>query len=338
MRTRMVILFQVLLSFSVLLLLAKISLKLSDRRPVIQTERPKPARKSVTLHHKAFTYHLNISQFQREFPHLQSYECSLLHTPHQEIGRTSPLLIMAIKSHPASVSRRSALRTTWAKNGQVLGFRVWPLFLMAVSDDAKHMEIVKMEKNEYGDIILWDFTEGHHNLSLKERCFLEWLYDNPTQVAFIFKGDDDVFVNPSSLVHFIKERASSPTTLYGALHTHSNVFRSTKYKVSESLFPYPVYPYFLSGGGFLFPGASVKLLYRASLELPVFPLDDVYFGFLSLASNLTLLHDSRFHVFGLGYNPCDYQRAFVVHGIGPDDLLKIWREVQEAQCNNPAPK
>ncbi|XP_075132174.1 N-acetyllactosaminide beta-1,3-N-acetylglucosaminyltransferase 3-like [Leptodactylus fuscus] len=334
MRFRVQIWFHSLLFVGALLLLA--SLKLSAKTPRILIKPPDVRRNSVTLHDGVFTYHLNLSHFQEEYPHLQSYQCSLLYTPQLENEGTSPILLLAIKSHPASFIRRAALRRTWAKRLEVMGYRVRPIFLMAVSDHDKQMEILKMEKAEYEDILLWDFMEGHHNLSLKERCFLEWLYYNPHQANFIFKGDDDVFANPSSLVRYVKEHPS-PSTLHGAIQRHSFVFRHSKYKISYTLHPHSKYPYFLSGGGFLFPRASVQPLYQASLQLPVFPLDDVYLGFLSLAANLTLQDDSRFYVFGLKFDPCNYQQALVVHSTEPNHLLQIWGVVQQAQCNGTTP-
>lgn len=333
MRLRIAGYFHVLLCLGVLFLVAMLHLKLLDTTHVIHEKPPEPKRQSVTLDDGVFTYHLNLSHFQEEFPYLQSYRCCLLSTPRPEDWDFLPLLLMAIKSHPGSFSRRRALRRTWAKRRDVTGYRVRPVFLMGLSDHDKDMEMLKVEEAEYGDILLWDFTEGHNNLSLKERCFLEWMHYNPQQAAYVFKGDDDVFVNPVSLVQYIKEHASSPSTLHGALQRHSVVLRYSKYKVSISLFPNSKYPYFLSGGGFLFPGASVPLLYNASLYLPVFPLDDIYFGFLSLATNLTLRHDSRFYVFGLTFDPCSYQRALVVHRVLPEPLLQIWSLVQAAQCS-----
>ncbi|CAN2390605.1 Galactosyltransferase, partial [Pristimantis euphronides] len=329
--------FHILLSIGVLFLLALISLHFSAKTVVIHAKPPATKRTSVRLDDGAYTYQLNLSQFQKEFPHLQSHRCSLLCSPPPENGGPSPLLLLAIKSHPASVSRRAALRRTWAKRVEVMGYRVRTIFLMAIGGHDKHMALVNVEKREYQDILLWDFIEGHNNLSLKELCFLEWLHYNPQQAAFIFKGDDDIFVNPASLVQYIKECPSSPSTLHGALQRHSISLRYSKYQVSKTLFPNSKYPSFLSGGGFLFPGASVELLYQASLKLPVFPLDDVYFGFLSLAANLTLHHDSRFHVFGLRFDACNYQRAFVVHGIDPDSMVQIWSLVQGAQCDVKVP-
>uniref|UniRef100_A0A1B8XXV0 Hexosyltransferase n=1 Tax=Xenopus tropicalis TaxID=8364 RepID=A0A1B8XXV0_XENTR len=145
-------------------------------------------------------------------------------------------------------------------------------------------------------------------------------------------GDDDEYVNPTAIVRYIKEHGSSPLTLHGRLRPHSDVMRSTKYAISEALYPYDTYPSFLSGGGFLFPGASVKRLHEVAQKIPVFPLDDVYFGFLALAANLTYRHDGHFYVWGLAFNACKYREALVVHGIGPERLVTVWAEVQKAQC------
>ncbi|XP_063305847.1 acetylgalactosaminyl-O-glycosyl-glycoprotein beta-1,3-N-acetylglucosaminyltransferase-like [Pelobates fuscus] len=291
---------------------------------------------TVNLTDGVYTYNLNFSEFWTEFPYLQSYQCSLKLTPHGQFEKksTRPLLILAIKSHPAFSTRRAMLRQTWATEREVNGYWVKPIFLTAQADNPRQMELMKSESREFGDILQWNFTESHNNLSLKERCFLEWLQYHIPWVAFIFKGDDDEYVNPYAVVKYIKEHGSSPLTSHGYLRPHSAVMRHTKYRISENLYPFHLFPDFLSGGGFLFPGHSVKKLYDASKKIPVFPLDDVYFGFLALAANLTFRHDERFHVYGLAYNVCRYQQALVVHGIGPERMMKIYNEVQKAQCKD----
>ncbi|XP_041434557.1 beta-1,3-galactosyltransferase 5-like [Xenopus laevis] len=291
-------------------------------------------RDSANLSDGLYTYHLNMSQFQSDFPYLQTYKCSVTLTPQKEqmLGNPKPVLIMAIKSHPRSGARRSAVRQTWAREVEVEGYWVKPIFLIAHTEVSGQMKLVALESREFGDILQWDFNEGHHNLSLKERCFLEWVTIELLHVEFIFKGDDDEYVNPKAIVHYIKEHGSSPNTLHGNLQCHSAVMRSSKYAISKTVYPLHKYPNFLSGGGFLFPGTSVKYLHEAAQKIPVFPLDDVYFGFLALAANLTYRHDRRFYVWGLAFNASKYQEALVVHGIGPELLIKIWTKVQSAQC------
>lgn len=68
------------------------------------------------------------------------------------------------------------------------GYRVRPIFLMAQVDSVGYMSVVERESEEYKDVLQWDFMEDHHNLSLKERCFLEWLHFKMPHVAYVFKG------------------------------------------------------------------------------------------------------------------------------------------------------
>ncbi|XP_075703453.1 beta-1,3-galactosyltransferase 5-like [Rhinoderma darwinii] len=290
------------------------------------------SRASVTLNDGVHVYHLNLSTFQEELPHLQNYQCSLILHPKRHEETSNSLIVLAIKSHPGSGSRREALRRTWAQEQQLDGYTLRPIFLLGQTDVSGQMEIAKTESQEFGDVLQWDFTEEHYNLSLKERCFLEWIFHQLPQVAFIFKGDDDEFVSPNALVHYIKTFASNPQVLHGCLQTHSFVMRSDKYRVSKFIFPGNIYPKFLSGGGFLFSGPSAKLLYAVSQKIPVFPLDDVYFGFLALAANLSFRHDDRFRVFGLEFEPCLYYRALVVHGVSEEQLVERWSKVQTSKC------
>ncbi|XP_075061043.1 beta-1,3-galactosyltransferase 5-like [Mixophyes fleayi] len=305
---------------------------INSKRPVSPKIWP-VVRQSVTLNDGHYDYHLNLTSFEAEFPHLQSYQCAFIHRPREEPQGdiTQPLLILAIKSHPGSGHRRAPLRQTWAREQEINGYRLRPIFLVGMTASSGHMEMVKSESHEYEDILQWDIVEGHHNLSLKERCFLEWLHDHLTQVAFIFKGDDDMFVNPEAVVQYITEH-SAPDIVHGFHFHRPTVLRNTKYRIARSLYPMEKYPGFVSGGGFIFPGPSVKALSDASKLIPVFPLDDVYFGFLVLAVNLTYRHDNRFHVRGLQYDECKYKNALVVHGIQSQRLVHIWKVVQKSNC------
>ncbi|KAJ1080168.1 hypothetical protein NDU88_000388 [Pleurodeles waltl] len=222
-----------------------------------------------------------------------------------------------------------ATRQTWAAEREVSGYHVKTLFLMAKTENASHMQLVAREIKEYHDILQWDFVESHHNLSLKERCFLEWVHYNCKEVEFIFKGDDDEFVNPEAVVKYVKETPEAAHTIHGNMQTKSVVMHTGKYRVSKSLFPYCLYPIFPSGGGFILPGAFIPALYQVSTWLPVFPLDDVYFGFLALAANLSLRHDERFDTLGTLNGICSYKKALVIHGndnLTVDDNVRMERE------------
>ncbi|XP_030042273.1 UDP-GlcNAc:betaGal beta-1,3-N-acetylglucosaminyltransferase 9, partial [Microcaecilia unicolor] len=294
----------------------------------------------LVLRDNRLTYHLNYQDFEAEFPFLQHYKCRML-VYKEDLCWSSggrPLLLLAIKSQPSSFKRRVAIRKTWATEREISGYLVRQVMLMAISPQKLHMNLVEEEAKIYQDILLWDFEESHSNLSLKERCFLEWLHHNCQEAQFIFKGDDDEFVNPEALVRYLRETASGSLAIHGNIQTKSPTVRSGKYKVSASLFPYKLYPYFPSGGGFIMPQATIPALYNATLWMPVFPLDDVYFGFLGLAARVTYHHDDRFYVLGLPYVPCYFRDALVVHGIPPGSLVLIWQDLQrDLHCDSVCP-
>ncbi|XP_066450021.1 beta-1,3-galactosyltransferase 5-like [Eleutherodactylus coqui] len=292
-------------------------------------------RQLVTLNDGKYDYSLNYTSFQLEFPHLQRYQCSLIHSPPVAPYDDSdlPSVILAIKSHPGARRRRFAVRQTWATEQELKGYKLRRFFLLGRTEVQGQMEMVRLESATYGDILQWDMTEGHHNLSLKERCLLEWLHHNLPEVEYIFKGDDDVFVNVELMIDLIRD-FGSPNIIHGFHQNRPPVMRHTKYRITQTLYPMEFYPGFVSGGGFIFSGLSVPRLYEASRKIPVFPLDDVYFGFLALAAKLIFRHDPRFYVSGLKYEVCRYKKAMVVHGISPDDLLTIWREVNNNDCKN----
>ncbi|XP_026514170.1 acetylgalactosaminyl-O-glycosyl-glycoprotein beta-1,3-N-acetylglucosaminyltransferase-like [Terrapene carolina triunguis] len=281
---------------------------------------PGPRPGSVELPDGTFTFRLDYAAFRAEFPQLQRYRCREL-IPGDGVCTGPPgppLLLLAVKSHPASSARRATAHRTWARPRVLGGYRVRAVFLVGVSPDPRDLALLEEEIQEFGDVVLWDFAESHQNLSLKERCFLRWVGARCRQADFIFKGDDDEFVNPPALVTYLGQTPNASHVIHGNIQRHAVVFRGGKYRVSSALFPQDMYPDFPSGGGFLMPRASVPVLAAASERIPVFPLDDVYFGFLVLAAGLRYRHDERFQVFGMKDELCLYMEAVVVHGVSLD--------------------
>ncbi|XP_044857318.1 acetylgalactosaminyl-O-glycosyl-glycoprotein beta-1,3-N-acetylglucosaminyltransferase-like [Mauremys mutica] len=301
---------------------------------------PSPGPGALELHHGTFTFRLDPAAFRAEFPQLQSYRCREL-IPGDGVCTGPPgppLLLLAVKSHPASSARRATARRTWAQPGVLGGYRVRAVFLLGVSPEPRHMVLLEEESQEFGDVVLWDIAESHHNLSLKERCFLLWVGARCGQADFIFKGDDDEFVNPPALVSYLRQTPNAAHVIHGNIQRFAVVFRGGKYRVSSALFPQDTYPDFPAGGGFLLPRASVPGLAAASERIPVFPLDDVYLGFLVLAAGLRYRHDARFRVYGMKDELCLYGEAFVVHGVSLDRVEEVWRGLYtERRCNGMGP-
>ncbi|XP_040271274.1 UDP-GlcNAc:betaGal beta-1,3-N-acetylglucosaminyltransferase 7-like [Bufo bufo] len=287
---------------------------------------PPSLRRSATLYDTNYSFFLDLSEYNRTYPALQNYRCRAVIGLLGYCRTQSPLILMAIKSHAAAKKRRDVLRNTWAKERRINGYTFKPVFLMANSGKKRQMGKLMKEALFFGDIILWDFLESHHSLSLKERCFLEWLYYRCSEVKYIFKGDDDEFVNPYALATYISSsHPENRLKIHGQLQDHSPPDRGGKYAVPLSVYPHRYYPPFVSGGGFLLPAELVPSLHWAASIIPVFPLDDVFIGFLALATKTSFHHDPRFFSFGLKNDDlCHYLDVLVVHGLTPHRMLEVW--------------
>ncbi len=60
-------------------------------------------------------------------------------------------------------------------------------------------EIVKNESETHGDILQVNITESYLNISMKFASLLEYKLKYCSSVRFLFKGDDDIFLNPDKL-------------------------------------------------------------------------------------------------------------------------------------------
>ncbi|XP_053861494.1 acetylgalactosaminyl-O-glycosyl-glycoprotein beta-1,3-N-acetylglucosaminyltransferase-like [Malaclemys terrapin pileata] len=134
------------------------------------------------------------------------------------------------------------------------------------------------------------------------------------------------------MVAYLSQTPNTYHVIHGYIRNHLAVMRSTKYRLSSTVFPQDTYPDFPSRGGFLMPRASVPVLATASERIPA------YFGFLVLAAGLWYRHDDRFRVYGVQDEQCLYAEAFVVHGVSPGRVEEVWRGLyKERQCNMTAP-
>ncbi|KAG8549713.1 hypothetical protein GDO81_020032, partial [Engystomops pustulosus] len=149
---------------------------------------PPSLRRSATLYDTNFSFVLDLAEYNRSYPALQNYRCRAVIGLQGYCRTQEPLILMAVKSHASARYRRDALRRTWAKERRIGGFTFKPVFLMANSGKKRQMMRLIEEASFFGDILMWDFFESHHNLSLKERCFLEWLYYRCHEAKYIFKG------------------------------------------------------------------------------------------------------------------------------------------------------
>ncbi|XP_069757280.1 UDP-GlcNAc:betaGal beta-1,3-N-acetylglucosaminyltransferase 9 [Narcine bancroftii] len=251
------------------------------------------------------------------------------------------LLLLSIKSKVEEFERREVVRKTWAREGRVGGLAVRRLFLLATpanqSAVAAWGRLLQHESRLYGDILLWDFQDTFFNLTLKEIHFLQWLDHFCPAAEFVFKGDDDVFVNVENLADFLADADPARDLFVGHIIQQALPIRSntSKYYIPEMMYGPGTYPVYAGGGGFLMSGHTARRLYGASKEVDLFPIDDVFLGMCLLRLGLAPQTHKGFRTFGIArpsaaphlqtFDPCFYRELMVVHSLKVPEIWLMWR-------------
>uniref|UniRef100_A0A3B4Y885 Hexosyltransferase n=2 Tax=Seriola lalandi dorsalis TaxID=1841481 RepID=A0A3B4Y885_SERLL len=256
-------------------------------------------------------------------------------------------LLMVVKSVIEQHDRREAVRKTWGKEHTVDGKRIKTLFLLGsptTGKDTKNLQkLIEYEDRIYGDILQWDFMDTFFNLTLKEVNFLKWFDIYCSGVHFIFKGDDDVFVNTHNLMELIGFKVEERK--YAELFVGDTISkaipirnRQSKYYIPKELYDKP-YPPYVGGGGFLMSSPLARRLFVVSEDLELYPIDDVFLGMCLQKLHLAPELHPGFRTFGItrrrvspmNSEPCFYKNLIVVHKLSAHELLRMWSVVHNEE-------
>lgn len=254
----------------------------------------------------------------------------------------TPFLLLAVKSLIPHFERRQAIRETWGRAGVFANRTVATVFLLGSTVPSDHhpdlQGMLHLEGALHRDLIQWDYRDSFFNLTLKEVLFLKWFSQNCSHATFVFKGDDDVFVNTMRILQFLgglsetKSRDLFVGDVISNAGPHRN--RKLKYFIPESVFS-GVYPPYAGGGGYLYSGDVALRLANASQQVVLFPIDDVYTGMCLKKLGLAPQRHPGFRTFGIDPksrdNPCAYRGLMLVHSLTPQELLSVWPWILHAE-------
>lgn len=297
-----------------------------------------------TLRNKPWFKHMDTRFHQYMLLRHCRYFPMLLNHPEKCHGEV--YLLIVVKSLIEQYDRREAIRRTWGQEKENGGKKIRTLFLLGTTslgnDHQTLQRLIQQEDQIYGDILQWDFMDTFFNLTLKEVNFLKWFDMYCPRVEFIFKGDDDIFVNTKNILDFLTFRKEEPnlaSLLVGDIIRRAVPIRNkhSKYYIPQEMFigPYPVYA---GGGGFLMSSGLAKRLLPVSEKIPLFPIDDVFLGMCLKAVGVQPKAHSGFRTFGISKkrasamntDPCFYKSLLVVHRLTAPDLLKMWYTVHNS--------
>ena len=192
--------------------------------------------------------------------------------------------VIYVHSAPKNYRQRMSLRETWA---QVNLFRKHPsrlVFFLGRSDDSYLQELMRAEGVTYGDIVQEDFKDDYKNLTRKAIGALNWLSIYCHNTDYVFKVDDDTYVNIFLLIKLLTKKYRRQRRFILCLHwakESARILRDPascgKWCVSPDEFRNQIYyPQFCSGHAYFMTGDIVPELYEASKTTRFFWVDDVY--------------------------------------------------------------
>lgn len=261
-----------------------------------------------------------------------------------DICRRPPFLLLAVKSQVSHFDRRQAIRESWGRAGLLANQTVVTVFLLGNATAWDHHPDLSSslldEVVRHKDIIQWGYRDSFFNLTVKEVLFLDWIHTRCPGARFVFKGDDDVFVNTYRILDFLKglSKPKARDLFVGDVITDAGPHRDkkVKYFIPESLYT-GKYPPYAGGGGYLYSGDLAARLHAASRGVALYPIDDVYTGMCLRKLGLAPEKNKAFRTFDIEEkyrsNPCAYKSLMLVHPRTPQEMLKIWTWLSSPELN-----
>lgn len=257
------------------------------------------------------------------------------------------LLLLFVKSSPKNFERRRAIRDTWGNERftrSKLGASMRTLFALGKHPDIAHQDSVQKalleEDRAYGDLIQQDFIDTFHNLTTKFILQFHWARKYCAQAHFFMSADDDIFVHMPNLVKYLQllhSQSGAKGVWVGHVHRGAPPVRrkESKYHVPEELYPWPSYPDYTAGAGYVVSGDVAAKIYQATLVLnPSMYIDDVFMGICAKTMGVIPQHHVYFSGEGKApYHPCIYGHMITSHGHSTD-VRSLWKAVTDPTMYN----
>lgn len=253
------------------------------------------------------------------------------------------LLLLFVKSPPENFQQRRAIRDTWGNESFVwskLGVNVKLVFALGIHPDvwkrSKVQSALLQEDRGYHDLIQQNFVDTFHNLTAKLILQFHWSHKYCPQAYFLMSADDDIFVHMPNLVKYLQQllisRSRATDLWVGHVHRGSPPVRrkNSKYHVPYELYPWPSYPDYTAGAGYVVSGDVVAKIYQATLVLnSSMYIDDVFMGMCAKAMGVS----PQDHVYFSGegkapYHPCIYNHMITSHG-HTSDVRSLWHAAKD---------
>ncbi|KAJ3592020.1 hypothetical protein NHX12_007150 [Muraenolepis orangiensis] len=243
---------------------------------------------------------------------------------------TSPFLVVLISTTHKEFDARQAIRETWGDESSFVDIRVITVFLLGWNTDAVLNQMVEQESQIFHDIVVEDFVESYHNLTLKTMMGMRWVATFCPKAQYILKTDSDIFVNMDNLIYKLLKPTTKPRRRYFTGYViNGGPIRDmrSKWYMPRDLYPDSKYPPFCSGTGYVFSADVAELIFKTSLHTRLIHLEDVYVGLCLRKLGVHPFQNSGFNHWKMAYSLCRYRRVITVHQISPEEMHHIWNDM-----------
>ncbi|XP_072161427.1 beta-1,3-galactosyltransferase 1-like [Bemisia tabaci] len=200
-----------------------------------------------------------------------------------ESGSNLKVLIL-VSTGRENYGKRMAIRHTWGHYAHRKDISLG--FLIGRGRHPASDSKIQEEQQVHGDIILGRFVDTYANLTLKTTAMLEWSTTFCPEARYLFKADDDVFVNVPRILELTQEKKAETRAIFGRLFLRWQTPRDSGFKhyVSPQEYAPSILPDYVHGPGYLITGDIKRDLYEMALSTPFFLLEDCFFtGFIATA-------------------------------------------------------
>lgn len=251
----------------------------------------------------------------------------------------NPFLLLLVPVAPHQVEARQAVRGTWGAPGR----DTLTLFFSGLPEGGLLSPLqrrLQKESEQHADIIQMDFMDSYQNLTVKTLMMMKWLAEQCPNASYGMKVDSDIFVN---VVHLLQRLRSSPRVgfITGSVIRDGSPRRdpSSKWYLSEELYPEDSFPAYVSGAGYVFSTDLAARISWASSLVPLIPLEDVYVGLCLRVLGVRPVYShslpffrNLFEIRKLEYDRCTFSRLIIVNRFEPSELLRVWQDFSKGQA------
>ena len=191
---------------------------------------------------------------------------------------TNVFLVIYVHSAPGNFGRRELIRGTWG-NRKFYSKAITTIFVLgkASVSDPDEDAALQRESSTHKDIVQEDFVDSYRNLTYKAIGAMKWISTYCLHAKYVLKSDDDIIVNPFTLMHYLEHRTDAAHTIMCKLWVLGNVKRDPeRCRVTREEYAIDHYPPFCSGSAFIMTMDLAVALHDISYSVPFLWVDDVY--------------------------------------------------------------